>query len=476
LLYLFVAIGLVAFASALYGILAQVQLLAIIRNGRATAVDLAVYLGLDSLEELDALREAHPDLLRVVPGPPGTYEHVEFTFSSRRVKALRRKSRMSWIERLPVRLVSVLLLLAALVLGHERTAGWLVLLAAVLVEALRWVVTRSTGGGSEFDEETAVAMGEPIYESDGERVVATSSAVDRIDDAEPEEFGEPIYEEDEPAAFVEAIGGDDDAAMSVAFEPAPALRTFTTIVLLRQPWRPAESPIVGGLRRAGQRDAVGASAKGGAPDRVRLKCSDIIVNVVNHPEKVDADTLAFAVNQSWHWPEAAAASSAHVAHLTIASSHGANVRPADLVRLHHRAHLAVSEFAPVVAALWPASGRLTGVDELPALASRGSGLLETCVTFRAYDSDSEVEGGTLHVIDTVGLSALAGADLEWISGEPPSESVSAALADLAERLFSGEMPAAEGDVLEWPGVGQVGVVRRRSQFSPDREVLGLERA
>lgn len=471
LLLVFVAIGLVAFASALYGILAQVQLLAIIRNGRATAVDLAVYLGLDSLDELDALREAQPDLLRVVPGPPGTYEHVEFTFSARRVKALRKKDRMSWTEGLPVRLVSVVLLLAALILGHERTAGWLVLLAAVFVESLRWVVTRSKSS-SEVDD-GAIAMGEPIYEPDESAPEASPAIADGPSDEEPEEFGEPIYEEDEPAAYVEAIMGDGEAAMAEGVEPPPTLRTFTTIALLRQAWRPAESPIVGGLRRAGQRDAVGASARGGAPDRVRIKCSDMIVNVVNHPEPVAPDVLAVAISQAWHWPEAASATAGHAAHLTIATSFPPDVKMADVIRLHHRAHVAVSEWASVIAVLWPNAGRLTAADELAGLARYNGRLIETCVTIRAFDDNGTTDVPERHVLDTLGLSAIGPIDLELETPATANEEASAALSELAERLLLGEAPPSEGDEIEWPGLGSVIVKRQRALYDPSREVLHI---
>ncbi len=473
MLFLFVAIGLFTFASALYGILTQVQLLAIIRNGRATAVDLAIYLGLDSLDELDQLRQEQPDLLRVVPGPPGTYEHVEFTFSSRRVKALRRLGPMSWIEGLPVRMVSVVLLLAALVLGHERTAGWWVLFAAVAVEAARWIVTRAQRGSRQEAADTAV--GEPIYENEEAAPVAAALApAPPQEEPEQEQFGEPIYEEDDPGAFAEAVGDPDEDAIGIA-EPAPILRTFTTIVILRHAWRPAESPIVGGLRRAGQRDAVGASARGGDPERVRIKCSEIIVNVVNHPTRVDTATLEFATSQSWNWPEAASATVGHAAHLTVATSFGPDARLTDIVRLHHRAHLAVSEFAPTIAVLWPSAGKLTPVDDIAGLARADAGLLESCVTFRAF-ADRDDAGASGQIIDTVGLAGLGRPDLELHTPTSPTEEASAALSDLADRLLHGEHPPADEASMEWPGLGNVAMHRQKSQFEPARDVVRIEPA
>lgn len=467
MLFLFVAIGLVTFASALYGILTQVQLLAIIRNGRATAVDLAVYLGLDSLDELDSLRQDQPDLLRVVPGPPGTYEHVEFTFSSRRVKALRKLGPMSWIEGLPVRMVSVLLLVAALVLGHAQPAGWGVLFAAVAVEGVRWIVTRSQRGSRQEAADTEI--GEPIYETNGEAPV--EPAPEPVE-SPVEEFGEPIYEEDDPGAYVEAMGGDEGDSEGMVAPPLPSLRTFTTIVLLRHAWRPAESPIVGGLRRAGQRDATGASARGGDPERVRIKCSDFIVNVVNHPTRVDPAMLEFATSQTWHWPEAASATVGHAAHLSVATSFPPNARLPDIIRLHHRAHLAVSEFAPTIAVLWPSAGKLTSVDEIAGLARAEAGLLDSCVTLRAF---ADHEGsGTGQVIDTVGLSGLGLPDLELHTRESPADESAAALTNLADRLLHGERAPADGSPLDWPGLGKVSVHRQSAKFEPAREVLCIE--
>lgn len=469
MLFLFVAIGLITFASALYGILTQVQLLAIIRNGRATAVDLAVYLGLDSLDELDALRQEHPDLLRVVPGPPGTYEHVEFTFSSRRVKALRKMGSLSWIEGLRVRLVSMLLLLAALVLGHARPVGWGVLFAAAAVEGVRWIVTRSQRGSRQEAAETEI--GEPIYETNGEPPV---EAVPEPVESPADEFGEPIYEEDDPGAYADATGADDGESEGMVAPPLPTLRTFTTIVLLRHGWRPAESPIVGGLRRAGQRDAVGASARGGDPERVRIKCGDLIVNVVNHPTRVDPAVLDFAASQSWHWPEAASATVGHAAHLTIATSFPPNIRLPDIVQLHHRAHLAVTEFATTLAVLWPAAGKLTRVDDLGGLARGEFNLLDSCITLRAFaDPESDGAGQT---IDTVGLSALGLLDLELHTQTAASDEASAALTDLADRMLQGEKPSAEGQTIEWPGLGLVSVHRQGARFEPPREVLRIEPA
>lgn len=468
MLILFVAIGLITFTSVLYGILSQVQLLAIIRNGRATAVDLAIYLGLDSLDELDQLRQEQPDLLRVVPGPPGTYEHVEFTFSSRRVKALRRRGPMSWIEGLSVRMVSVVLLLAALVLGHARAAGWVVLFAAVAVEALRWIVTRSQRGSRQEAADTEI--GEPIYETNGD-IPAEAVAVEESVESPQEEFGEPIYEEDDPGAYAEAIGEDDGESVGMAAPPLPTLQAFTTIVLLRHAWRPAEAPIVGGLRRAGQRDATGASARGGDPERVRIKCSDLIVNVVNHPTRVDAALLDFATGQSWHWPEAASATAGHAAHLTVATSFPPGASLPDIVRLHHRAHAAVSEFAPTIAVLWPSAGKLTPVDEIAGLARGESGLLESCVTFRAFADGKQGAG---QIIDTAGLAAMGRPDVELHTTDAPTDEISAALTDLADRLFHGEPPPADGDTLDWPGLGRVSVHRQPSHFEPARDVLRIE--
>ncbi len=56
----------------------------------------------------------------------------------------------------------------------------------------------------------------------------------------------------------------------------------------------------------------------------------------------------------------------------------------------------------------------------------------------------------------------------------PTDDASAALTDLADRLFHGEKAPADGDSLDWPGLGAVSVHRQSGQFEPVRDVLRIE--
>ena len=68
--------------------------------------------------------------------------------------------------------------------------------------------------------------------------------------------------------------------------------------------------------------------------------------------------IEYAASQSWEWPDASTAVSAHQAHILVTTRATIDVPRADIVRLHRRAHAALAEFAPVLGMMWRDAGRL----------------------------------------------------------------------------------------------------------------------
>ena len=186
------------------------------------------------------------------------------------------------------------------------------------------------------------------------------------------------------------------------------------------------------------------------------------------------DSLDYATRQTWDWPEAAESVGGHVAHVVVTTRAAANTSPALIVRLHHLAHAALSEFAPVLAVLWPEAGRLVPAASLADLCSRlddPDALTSSCVNYRVFPLEGSDAGW--FVADSVGLHAFGLPDVQVVTEGQPGEAVSAVVYELAGRFFSQGCSVKENDLLTVADGDQWQATRARARFGPDRDVLDV---
>ncbi|MFQ5425204.1 MAG: hypothetical protein ACE5F9_14660, partial [Phycisphaerae bacterium] len=368
--WLFLIIGSVTFLSVAFRLASDLMLRRQILDGRATAAELVTHLGLDSLDELDALRQREPTLLKVIPGPAGPYEQVEFSFSPRRIRLYRRIDLLARLQSVPVHAVILFLVVAAMLLSHERAGGWVALLTAVFLELPRWALPRALGwshrpapSATTTVTVTALVQTPSVSEPADAPPASAPETAEPANDVAPPPTESPAPVEaagDPPIDVADAAGATEPLPESIApasAVPVGSLRLFTTHVLLSAAWRPVPDVVLASLRRAGQRDARLGAADAG-DDAAVIDVGPIRLEIVLVPDPVDRQALVDAAAQSWDWPEAADSVAGHAAHLVLTTRSPDDVPRAEVVRLHHRAQAALTEFAPALAAHWPDAGRL----------------------------------------------------------------------------------------------------------------------
>lgn len=252
-------------------------------------------------------------------------------------------------------------------------------------------------------------------------------------------------------------------------------RSFSTIVLFERPMNLTPTVFLASLRRAGQRDATMSHSSG--PDLLAaVEAGTITLRLQSGPGRCAAPELDWAIDTSEEWSEARAVFEHHEAHAVLISEYDPDTPPDAVVRLHHRAHAALMEFASVAAVLWPAAERLDPPNALATMAIQaseaGRSLASTCTTIRRFELDGENAG--LVLIDSLGLSAFGLPDVQVIASHPPAEETSTIARQAVERLF-----AARGEVepiellIDEPDAWRV--MRVQSAFAPDREVVQISR-
>jgi hypothetical protein len=245
--------------------------------------------------------------------------------------------------------------------------------------------------------------------------------------------------------------------------PTPPL---ISIALLRSNWQPAPDVFLASLRRGGER-----AAKLTSSSPIKLTTSEITLELESISKPVPRTQINDAAAQSWEWPEAARTSAPHTAHVIFSTRADAEAPRAASIRLHCRAHQALAEFAPVVAILWPAAGRLLPVVSL----SRVLGMTDdfelakaTCLNFRTFPLEGPEAGRFL--CDTVGFAAFGVADLEVECAGPPTADLTEAIYRRAQEMFeAADDLHADGTTLEH-GPFKGNIERTRSRFTPDRDV------
>ncbi len=262
---------------------------------------------------------------------------------------------------------------------------------------------------------------------------------------------------------------------AVCEAPRVSRRTFSTIVLFDRPLTLTPTVFLASLRRAGQRGATMAQSSR-ADVLAVVEAGAVTLRLTGGTGPCAAPELDAALDAAIDWPEARAVVASHQAHALLISDCDANAPPDAIVRLHHRAHAALMEFAAVAAVLWPAAERLDPPETLPKLAAQagdeGRSMAATCTTLRRFELDGENAG--LVLIDSLGLAAFGLPDVQMIARQPLDAEIAAPAIEVIERLLTTGDAAAEID-LAAQGGRDWGLSRMRSAFAPDREVVQVSK-
>jgi hypothetical protein len=246
--------------------------------------------------------------------------------------------------------------------------------------------------------------------------------------------------------------------------PPQHLIAFESICLLTSTWQASAEVFLASLRRSGARDSALLSD---SPARYKIGGQELALH--NEPQPLSRKTLEFALTHTFDWPAAEEAVKTHNAYIRFESHLPIDGPRSETVRLHVRAQQALLEFAPVIAVLWPDSGRLAPVE---ILRSWRPDQLDPCVclSFRSFELEGNDAGKTL--CDTLGLHALGLHDIEVVVQGEPDESISLMLYEQAGlRLIQGQ--DFEEDEALSVGTHRYKMELTRSTFPPDRPVARL---
>lgn len=365
---------------------------------------------------------------------------VGFTSSLYRLITAAQARRRFYFEAL-----ELVLLAAAWMLHHTTVAGWIALIAALSLEVLRRLPPIRHSSNRETSN-PAVEVPAPSIESPpGPPPMVTVPPVS-TEMASPPPMPLPAPLPPTP--------------------PQPAAPPLISMALLRSSWHPAPEVFLASLRRGGERGAKLASS---AP--IRLSVNDLTLELECVAKPLPRTQINDAAAQSWDWPDAAKSAGPHAAHVIFTTRADAGTSHAANIRLHCRAQQALAEFAPVIAVLWPAAGRLIPAAVLAKLISLPDDFdlaKATCLNFRTFPLEGPETGR--YLCDTLGFSAFGIADLEVECEGRPSPELTDAIYRRAQEMFESEADInADGTTFEHGGVTWR-MERRQSRFAPDREV------
>lgn len=100
--------------------------------------------------------------------------------------------------------------------------------------------------------------------------------------------------------------------------------------------------------------------------------------------------------------------------------------------------------------------------------------METCINFRVTPIEADESGLPRFVSDTVGLCAFGLPDIEIVTPGEPDERIARVLFHLAEEFFASGCDWQDGDAREIGPHGQWRCERRRSLLPPGREVAAFK--
>jgi hypothetical protein len=345
---------------------------------------------------------------------------------------------------------ALILVIAAWWAGHLRAIGWVSLIAAGGIELAVRARRRNRHQPVPETTDSSGAQGGTGLSPD----VATSGG------SQPQTTGETA----------------PPASTSAPLSPAPLAPPFTTCALLRAGWEPSGEVFLASLRRGGSREAEMVDNPTHV-EAIQIRVGSIMLELASQAKPMSVAEIEYAASQSWEWPDALAAVSSHLAHVLLTTRTTVDTPRVDVVRLHHRAHVALAEFAPVVAVMWLGAGRLVPLFTSPdhsADAETDAPPLTLCVNFRMFPP-SEAKPGQF-VSDSVGLHAFGLPDVQIATTTEPNEVVSSVLYTLAERFFTAGYDSGDGSELDLADLGRWRVARCRATFEPNREVIELEPA
>ncbi len=372
-------------------------------------------------------------------------------------------------------LTSLVLVMAAWGMGHQDTMGRVALAAAITLEVLAWMVGRdsvveSTGGAravvEAFDANgEPVAFGEPVDESEfGD----DESGED--DDRAREAIDSPISAG--PSSANTAKAESLEASMIGLGQGAVCVRT---IALLAQPYHLTPDVFLASLKRAGLRAAqIVRSDDASVPTYIAYEGVRFGVDVSEVP--FDRTVMARALARESIGSNLRDACKSHAAFFAVDVAFDHQTPRAWVARYLTAAHVALNEFAPVVAMLLTESATVVAAGQLRGLLNKLDGSPSTaadlCVVNRSFKLD-EANGG-FDLLDTLGLTTFGLPDLQLIlRGAATIEEASLTRDALCEQFLSGGCHLLHGTDLVDEREIAWRVSYRRSAFDPDREVVQL---
>lgn len=279
--------------------------------------------------------------------------------------------------------------------------------------------------------------------------------------------GEPAVAENDAPADLTAIAPSEAPA-----DTSPL--SISTFVLLKAKYDVAPGVFFASLRRGGQRDALLVEAPG-AVGETWIQAGRVVLKLRSVAGPCDPQALEEALVATADWQGSPFVTARHETHVVVTSEYPAETPRDEVIRLLHRAHAALAEFAPVLAVLWPEAGRLARSGDLASLLVRAadmdSPLAETCVQFRVFALSEPNDG--MFLSDCVGLHALGLPDVQFITVGEPGEVVTEMLHGLAERFVTTGCNLADGSDFDMGDGEAWRVTHARGAFPPDREVIQI---
>jgi Domain of unknown function (DUF4261) len=201
---------------------------------------------------------------------------------------------------------------------------------------------------------------------------------------------------------------------------------------------------------------------------IRVEFGPVAVDLRSSSTPLQAEQIDYALSQAFDWPEAASRIKTHAGHITITTHTTDDVTRHEIIRQHVQAQLALAEFAPITAVLWPDAGRLIQPGNMAGLLLPGADLTTACISFRTFPQ----EHGRA-VCDTAGLCAFGLPDLQLTTDGEPGDREAALLYDLAGELLAHGCNLEEGETLPARFKSEYVVHVGRSIHPPSRQVLEL---
>ncbi len=283
---------------------------------------------------------------------------------------------------------------------------------------------------------------------------------------------DPSAEDDFPSEAIEESASPrpaPDPPATVSDEPVTVVEhEFTTVVLLERTTTMSGEVFLASLRRSGQRDAK-LTEPSEHDSAIRVKADRIRLDICSFAEPWQAADESFMPPDT----DPDAPLQTHKAFTSITSVFESTIARDDIIRLHHRAHAALAEFAPAIAAVWPAAGRVVTAAELESLRSQANDASEpmakTCTRLRSFDLDGPAAGMVL--CDTLGLTALGLPDIQLIVEKASDDAIQQIARDLADRFLESGCDLENGSEFILADDRTCRITHTWSAFSPDREAI-----